>query len=168
MKKHVNLIRNLLYIFVIVTIFALQSIEFFPKIYFYNYNLLPTIIISIAIVSNIPVSVAYAFFISILCDINYTSVEGLNTIFFITASIIIAYVAKKYFTKSFITNMMFVSITLLIYEIFQFIFYYLTISKEFLLLFFQISCAEILISTILCPIPYAFFKFFENILKEDS
>lgn len=168
MKKHINLIKNLLYIFVIIIIFSLQSIGFFPKIYNYDYNLLPVIIISIAIISNVQVATLYALFISILCDINYSSVEGLNAIFFITASIIISNVSKKYFTKSFITNMMFVSITLLIYEIFQFIFYYLTISQDYLLLFFQISCAEILIATILCPIPYTFFKIAETILQEDS
>lgn len=158
-------IRNALYIFIILTIFLLQSANLLPLIYGYKYNLLPLVIISLAVLTNINEAVCYAFLISFLCDLNYSLVEGLNTFYFVIATIIIFFIAEKFFTKSFVTNMMFVSITLIFYEILEFILFFTFIDRESALLFPKIACAEILIITILSPVIYFIFNFITKTFK---
>ncbi|MFI3225865.1 MAG: hypothetical protein R3Y09_00530 [Clostridia bacterium] len=159
-------IRNLLFLIIIATIFICQSNGFFPEIYGYSYNLLPVVVISIAMLSSVYESVVFAFIISFLCDFNFSSVEGLSSIYFVTAAIIISFVTEKYFTKSFVTNMLFTSVTLLIQKLFQFAFYYLLVDQNSFILFFKISCAEVLIATLLCPIVYAIIYFISSKLKD--
>lgn len=144
----------------------MQSAGFFPKIYGYEYNLLPTFIVALAIIANIHETVILTFLITFLCDLNYSMIEGLNTIYFVSASILISFVAEKYFQKSFVTNMLFVSATLLIQKIFQFLYHFIVVDSESFLLFFQISCAEILIATALCPVTYFIVYSINYVFKE--
>lgn len=159
-------LRNGLYLFLIILLFACHSSGFIPEIYGYSYNLLPTIIISIAMLASVYESVVFAFIVSFLCDFNFANVEGLNGIYFVTAAIIISFVTEKYFTKSFVTNMLFTSVTLLIQKLFQFSFYYLLVDRDSFLLFFKISCAEVLIITFLSPFIYAIIYFISSKLKD--
>lgn len=159
-------IRNTLYLIVIIALFICQSAGFLPEIYGYSYNLLPAIIISIAMLTNVYEAVLYGFFVSFLCDFNFANIEGLSSIYFVTAAIIISFVTEKYFTKSFVTNMLFTSITLLIQKLFQFAFYYLFVDQSSSLLYFKISCAEVLIATLACPVLYAIIYFISSKFKE--
>lgn len=158
--------RIALYLVVVLTIFTLQSQNYLPKIYGYSYNLLPTIIISLAILNDLQETIVFTFFISFLYDFNYSNVEGLAGIYFVIVVIIIFFVTDKYFTKSFVTNMMFVSMSLLAQKCFSFIYYYFFVSHDNFFLYFQISCAEVLIATLLSPITYALIYYINAFIKD--
>lgn len=159
-------IETILHFFIITLVFVLQSANFLPKIYGYDYNLLPVIAISLAILTPVYQSVILTFYITFLSDFNFSSVEGLTTIYYVSAVIIISFVVDKFFTKTFVTNMLFVSVTLLIVNIFRFTFYYILIDSSTSILYFKICCAEILISTLLSPIVYTVINITSFIFKE--
>lgn len=161
-------IRFTFYLLLIITLFCLQTGHYLPLIYGYTYNLLPTFVVALAITVSLNEAVIFAFIISFLCDVNYSSIQGLNTIYFVSIAIIISFVAEKYFQKSFVTNMLFVAGAMSIQEILKFIFYYLTVEMDSFLLFLKIACAELLIITILSPITYFIVYSINYVFKESE
>lgn len=158
--------RILLYFLLIITVFSLQTANFLPKIYNYSYDLLPLIAISLSILAGIHETVILTFLISFLCDFNVSSIDGLNSVFLVTAVIIIHFITQKFFTKTIITNMLFVSITILTQKIFNFIYYYLSVNSDNFLLFLKISCAEVLIATLLSPVIFVIIYLIKLSIKD--
>lgn len=144
-----------LYFIFIVFVFAFQSATDI-RIYGYKIDLLPTVCIAIAIIDDIYISCVFSFIIGFLFDLNYSSIQGLTSIYFVICVISIAVLTIKIFNRNFITNMMFVSIVIALQKLFIFGVNFSSSNENVMLLYMKIASAEIIISTLLSPITYFF------------
>lgn len=150
-----RVVKIFLYILFISTIFVLQSTFSYNFLLFgVKIDILATICISIAILDDIWISIAFGAFTGYLYELNYFKIEGLYLLFFILACIVIYYLSESYFNKSFLTNYFFVFVTVTLSKCVSYFMYYLMVPENDYITFFLISGKELLTSLIFCPITY--------------